>query len=150
MAASASKSRSGARSRRAIVAERVSAPTEEGAGTVEAMVEAIPTPHPRVASHVAGTRARPEAFPRWRILTGERLAMEPIDQITCADLISRLPDFLDGEVLAAERAALAAHLDRCAHCLATYRFERHLLTAVKLKLRTTDVPDDLTRRITVL
>ena len=76
--------------------------------------------------------------------------MEPIDHVTCADLIRRLPDLLDAEVEAPQREALTAHLDRCAHCLATYRFERHLLTAVKGKLRTAAVPKDLIRRITAL
>jgi anti-sigma factor (TIGR02949 family) len=76
--------------------------------------------------------------------------MDQIDQITCAELIHGLPSFLDDEVAAVEREAFAAHLDRCAHCLATYRFERKVLATVKRKLRTGAVPGDLARRIGAL
>jgi anti-sigma factor (TIGR02949 family) len=76
--------------------------------------------------------------------------MPLIDRVTCADLIRGLPAFLDGEVSAKEADALAAHLDACAHCLATYQFERRLLNEVKAKVRTTDVPTGLARRIAAL
>jgi len=73
--------------------------------------------------------------------------MDQVDPVSCAELIRSLPSFLDSEVEATESAALSAHLERCAHCLTIYRFERAVLDNLQAKLRTASVPPDLERRV---
>ncbi|MFN0179242.1 MAG: anti-sigma factor family protein [Gemmatimonadales bacterium] len=68
--------------------------------------------------------------------------------VTCEELIRELPDFLDREVTLARGSLLERHLEECAHCLATYRFERGLLDRIRAQLAAVALPPDLIRRLT--
>jgi anti-sigma factor RsiW len=51
----------------------------------------------------------------------------------CPDIVRLLADFIEGQLPPDEHAALAAHLSRCAHCLAqlkTYRSTVSLLRTI--------------------
>jgi anti-sigma factor (TIGR02949 family) len=75
------------------------------------------------------------------------LSGRDMNEIDCRSFLSRLPDLLDGEVDGAERPRLDAHLDHCAHCLATFRFERAILDGLRGKLAAAAMPDEFGRRV---
>jgi anti-sigma factor (TIGR02949 family) len=73
--------------------------------------------------------------------------MARIDQLTCAQALARLDDFLDRELSPDEMRAVQAHLDVCARCAHAHRFEAGLLDELKQRLRRLSLPEALRARI---
>lgn len=61
--------------------------------------------------------------------------------LTCADAVRMLWDYLDGELDAPRREQVRAHLTECAHCRDQYTFEGAFLETVD---RLIDEPIDTT------
>lgn len=58
----------------------------------------------------------------------------------CAEVLSRLWEYLDGELSPEEAGALCAHLDRCGRCRPACNCERAFLALIARALRTTPSP----------
>lgn len=66
---------------------------------------------------------------------------------SCEETHRRLDSYVDGELSAEEARAVEAHLASCDRCAEVLAFERTLLNGLKERIRTTDVPPGLRRRI---
>jgi anti-sigma factor (TIGR02949 family) len=86
-----------------------------------------------------------DPLPEARVM--EPLPRPAVEELDCRSFLSRLPDLLDREVEAVEEPRLQAHLDHCAHCLATYRFERSLLDELKTSFGQASIPSGLERQV---
>lgn len=64
----------------------------------------------------------------------------------CEHAIQRIYEYLDGELTAFKRAAIARHLDECPPCAEGFDFEIELRQVIAFKCRD-EVPPDLRRRI---
>jgi mycothiol system anti-sigma-R factor len=64
----------------------------------------------------------------------------------CEHAIERIYEYLDGELTAYKRAAIARHLDECPPCAEGFDFEIELRQVIAFKCRD-EVPPDLRRRI---
>jgi mycothiol system anti-sigma-R factor len=64
----------------------------------------------------------------------------------CEHAIQRIYEYLDGELTAYKRAAIARHLDECPPCAHGFDFEIELRQVIAFKCRD-EVPPDLRRRI---
>ncbi len=71
---------------------------------------------------------------------------EEIDDSGCREAVSRLYDFLDGELTPERRATIQHHLDECHDCIEAFEFEAELRLAISRGCRET-VPDALKVRI---
>ena len=67
--------------------------------------------------------------------------------MNCREVEARLGAYLDGELDAAERTAVAAHLKGCAACAASLDRLRAVRTAVRNELATYRAPDTLRMRV---
>jgi mycothiol system anti-sigma-R factor len=67
--------------------------------------------------------------------------------MNCQDVQPRLGSYLDGELDAAETAAIAAHLKACAGCAASLDRLRALRAAVRAELASYRAPDTLRMRV---
>lgn len=61
-------------------------------------------------------------------------------RLSCADAVSMLWDYLDGELDESRRQQIRAHLEECGHCRDQYTFEGAFLNAVD---RLIDEPIDV-------
>ncbi len=68
------------------------------------------------------------------------------NQAECADAVTRLYEYLDGELDAATMQAVADHLRRCSPCLEMFDFQAELREVVKSKCAES-MPADLRCRI---
>lgn len=64
----------------------------------------------------------------------------------CGEAISRLYNFLDGELTEERRTEIRRHLDDCAPCLHAYDFESELRVMISMKCRD-EVPEALRVRV---
>jgi mycothiol system anti-sigma-R factor len=64
----------------------------------------------------------------------------------CDGAIRRIYEYLDGELNAWKRAAIARHLDECPPCAQGFEFEIELRQVIAFKCRD-DVPPAVRRRI---
>jgi anti-sigma factor (TIGR02949 family) len=69
---------------------------------------------------------------------------EPID---CRAVTHQLYEFLDGELSAAAKARVQAHLADCAHCFELADFETAYLRFLEARARARGAPAHLRRRI---
>lgn len=78
----------------------------------------------------------------------ERSRDEPqmTGDMDCEGAIRRIYEYLDGELTAWKRAAIARHLDDCPPCANGFDFEIELRQVIAFKCRD-DVPPALRRRI---
>lgn len=67
----------------------------------------------------------------------------------CRDVITKLYEFLDGELTEQRKALVTHHLDTCASCLEAFEFEAELRAVLISKL-TERCPDVLLSRIATL
>ena len=73
--------------------------------------------------------------------------MESMGVIRCEDALARLWEFLDGELPAADEAAVKKHLDICSRCYPRYDFRRAYFEYVR-RIRERDrAPSSLRRRL---
>lgn len=73
--------------------------------------------------------------------------MEAMGLIRCEDALSRLWDFLDGELSLHERDALRRHLEVCGRCYPQYDFQRAYLEYTHRLADREHAPPDLRQRI---
>ena len=64
-------------------------------------------------------------------------------RLTCEEVFARLDDFLDRELAPEELRLVQQHLDTCAACAGEHRFESHVLSEIRAKLRRIAVPERL-------
>ena len=64
----------------------------------------------------------------------------------CAESLRQLHTYLDGELTADRRHAIAEHLDHCNQCLEAFDFEAELKQVIASRCRD-QVPDGLRERI---
>lgn len=69
---------------------------------------------------------------------------EPMD---CGQAAARLYDYLDGELTAADEAAVRVHLAACAHCFDLFDFETAYLRFLEARARAQGAPPQLRQRI---
>ena len=67
--------------------------------------------------------------------------------ITCQDCTRALYPFLDRELSDEDIVQVREHLDACAGCLHTFKFEESLRRLVKVRCREQHAPDSLRARI---
>ena len=70
----------------------------------------------------------------------------PAPRLTCREVVELLSDYLEGELPAAERARVEAHLATCPECLAYLAQLRTTIGALG-RLREDDVPRPLLARL---
>lgn len=70
-----------------------------------------------------------------------------LDFWTCAELFTRLDDYLDRELAPEEMEKVAEHLRMCDHCAEVFEFEGGVLAAVKARVRLSEAPEGLMDRI---
>ncbi len=68
------------------------------------------------------------------------------DEAGCKEAVSRLYDYLDGELTYERRMIIQRHLDRCSDCIEAFEFEAELRMAISRGCRES-VPDTLRLRI---
>ncbi len=68
-------------------------------------------------------------------------------QLSCAETLGRLDDYLDRELSAQELADVETHLEACSGCAGEFAVERDLLDAMRAKLAQMRIPEDLRKRI---
>lgn len=66
----------------------------------------------------------------------------------CSTMISRLYNFLDGELTVERRTMIQGHLDACPSCYSAYDFEAELRIVVANKAQV-QVPEALRRKIQI-
>lgn len=66
---------------------------------------------------------------------------------SCAEVLQRLDDYIDGELSVSEMELVRSHLSCCAECAAAYRRELHLIGLVRARLGQVAVPSDLGARL---
>ena len=70
--------------------------------------------------------------------------------MSCAEAFRFLDDYVDGEMVADELAAVERHLEGCRSCTDEFEIERQLLEDIRAKLAQTRMPPDLMTRIRAL
>jgi mycothiol system anti-sigma-R factor len=65
----------------------------------------------------------------------------------CAEVLSRVYDFLDGEIDDERREEIRVHLDECGPCLAQFGLERAVKELVHRSCACTHAPESLRVRI---
>jgi anti-sigma factor (TIGR02949 family) len=73
-----------------------------------------------------------------------------MNQISCLEVLSRLDDFLDGNLSPGEVALIVGHFDDCFECASEYRFEAMVLAGLKARLRRIEAPPTLLSSIILL
>lgn len=71
---------------------------------------------------------------------------EPQHQQDCSSALAELYQFLDMELTAENKSAIAAHLDACGPCVEVFDFHVEL-KALVARCCTTEVPSELRARI---
>jgi mycothiol system anti-sigma-R factor len=66
---------------------------------------------------------------------------------TCPEAQGRLYEYLDGELSAAEAAAVRRDLWRCEECARRFRFEEDLLATIRQVCRASRAPEALRQRL---
>jgi anti-sigma factor (TIGR02949 family) len=69
------------------------------------------------------------------------------DRYTCEEMLRRLDDYLDRELMPDEIARVEEHLHDCEACTREFGFEAHVIREVRTKLRQVDVPQSLMERV---
>lgn len=69
------------------------------------------------------------------------------EMLNCREVFTRLDDYVDRELSAAEARQVQDHLSRCANCSQEFAFETGLLTAIKDKLGRIPLPAELRDRV---
>lgn len=64
----------------------------------------------------------------------------------CKEAVEELYGYLDGELTAAKRVSIQAHLDACGHCLDAFEFHTELRAVVSQKCRS-ELPAGLRDRV---
>ncbi len=67
--------------------------------------------------------------------------------LSCRQAQELFFDHLDKELSVEEAAFVQGHLDACGPCNDTFQSAREFIDCVKAKLRCTELPDDLAKRI---
>ena len=67
--------------------------------------------------------------------------------LSCRQAQELFFDFLDKELSVEEAAFVRQHLDACAQCTGAIDSAQVFIDCVKAKLRCTELPDDLAKRI---
>lgn len=70
----------------------------------------------------------------------------PID-LSCAEALARLDDYLDREVDHRAIETIEQHLGCCGPCAEEYRYEESVVRSIRRKLAEVEIPDDLRRRV---
>jgi anti-sigma factor (TIGR02949 family) len=65
----------------------------------------------------------------------------------CGEALRQLHEFLDGELTAERRAAIGAHLERCACCMEAFDFEAEVRVVISTCCRGDAVPEHLRARV---
>lgn len=64
-------------------------------------------------------------------------------EMDCSEVLSKVYDFLDGEVTAADRDRIAQHLDECGPCLRQYGLEKAVKALVLRSCTCDHAPESL-------
>jgi anti-sigma factor (TIGR02949 family) len=69
------------------------------------------------------------------------------DRYTCEEMLRRLDDYLDRELIPDEIRRVEEHLLDCEACIREFGFEANVISAVRAKLREVEVPETLMDRV---
>ena len=69
------------------------------------------------------------------------------DDLSCAEAIEKLDDYLDGEVETTDLETIDRHLERCSGCAEEFRYEKSVVKSIRRKLAEVEIPDDLRQRV---
>lgn len=72
--------------------------------------------------------------------------MSECSGIPCGEAMSRLWDYIDGELTPEMEAAVRAHLDACAHCYPELDFHRGFCAFLR-RTREAPIPPELRRKV---
>jgi mycothiol system anti-sigma-R factor len=71
----------------------------------------------------------------------------PSSSLSCAEVIERIYEFLDGELTAAVEVRIRAHLAACRRCYPQFQHERVFLRFLEKRAQIEKAPPALRRRI---
>lgn len=70
-----------------------------------------------------------------------------IDRFTCEQVFERLDDYLDRELAPRETRLIEEHLEICAWCAGTYRFQEETLRALRGRIQRVPAAPELQTRV---
>lgn len=73
--------------------------------------------------------------------------MNPGDDLSCAEAIERLDDYLDREIDPEALETIHRHLEHCRPCADEFRYEESVVKGIRRKLAEVPIPEDLRRRV---
>ena len=74
--------------------------------------------------------------------------MNQLDRYTCEQVFQRLDDYIDRELAPDEMRMIQEHMEECAWCANTFKFEVGVLETVKKRLQRFQAPQSLMSKIT--
>lgn len=74
--------------------------------------------------------------------------MSHLTPLNCKEAFARLADYVDRELTEQELTEVREHVAVCAVCAREFKFEEHVLEALRERICRIQVPSDLVARVT--
>ena len=100
----------------------------------------------RLLRGTGADRSRPERSPAGSH-TGSARGCGEAPTVTCEEALSRVYEFLDGELSKREMRSIRCHLEQCRRCYPMYDWEKLFLDTVSEYGSRPEAHDDLRRRL---